>query len=65
MEGRARPDGHSTAAEAAKVAKAANVRKLVLTHISARYRDPSVLLKEARRIFRNTVVARDLMIMEL
>ena len=65
LEGRARPDGHSTAAEAAKVAKAASVRKLVLTHISARYRDPSVLLKEARRIFRNTVVARDLMIMEL
>jgi len=64
LEEKARPDGHSTAAQAAKVAKAAKVRELVLTHISARYRDPSVLLREARRIFQNTVVARDLMTME-
>ncbi len=62
---KARPEGHSTAAQAAKIAKAAKVRKLVLTHISARYRDPSVLLREARRIFRNTVVAHDLMALEL
>jgi len=36
-----------------------------LTHISARYQDPSVLVREARKTFRNTVVARDLMIIEL
>jgi len=61
---KARPDGHSTAAEAATVARTAKVRKLLLTHISARYRDPSILLKEARRVFRNTLVAQDLMTIE-
>jgi len=61
LEEKAGPDGHSTASQAAKVAKAARVRKLVLTHISARYRDPSILLREAKKIFRSTVVARDLM----
>jgi len=65
LEEKAHPDGHSTAAQAARVAKAAKVQKLVLTHISARYRDPSVLLREAKKIFRNTVVASDLMTIEL
>jgi len=64
LEEKARPDGHSTAAQAAMVAKAAKVRKLVLTHISARYRDPSILLKEAKKAFRNTLVAQDLMTIE-
>lgn len=65
LEEKAQPDGHSTAAQAAKVAKAAKARKLVLTHISARYRDPSVLLREAKKIFRNTVVASDFMTIEV
>jgi ribonuclease Z len=51
--------GHSTASQAAEVAKAANVRLLVLTHISNRYKDDRVILEQAQRVFQNTIVARD------
>jgi ribonuclease Z len=57
---RAKETGHSTAAEAARVAVEAGVRRLVLTHISPRYtRDAPELLAEAKAIFPETVVARD------
>ena len=57
---RARETGHSTAAEAARIAVEAGARRLVLTHISPRYtRDAPELLAEARAIFPETVVARD------
>ncbi len=57
---RARETGHSTAAEAAKVALDAGVRRLVLTHISSRYnRDAAELLAEAKSVFPETVIARD------
>lgn len=52
---------HSTAEEAATIAKEANVKRLVLTHISARYDDTGPMLAEARAIFPNTDVAEDLM----
>lgn len=52
--------GHSTVADAAGIAKAAGVRQLIITHLSPRYMDTSPLLAEAREIFPNTRIARDL-----
>ncbi|WP_375308119.1 ribonuclease Z [Bradyrhizobium sp. A11] len=54
----ARDYGHLTAAEAAALAAAGNVRQLVLTHLSGRYEDDEILA-EAARIFPNTRIAAD------
>ncbi len=63
---RAKETGHSTAAEAARVALEAGARRLVLTHISSRYnRDTSELLAEAKAVFPETVIARDGMTIEV
>ncbi len=55
---------HSTAAGAAALAKAAEVRLLALTHLSNRYFGPE-LAREAREIFPETVVPRDFDIIEV
>jgi ribonuclease Z len=52
--------GHSTASQAAFIAKQADARKLFLTHISPRYGSPERLEHEARDVFENVVVAEDL-----
>jgi ribonuclease Z len=56
---RARETGHSTAHQAARIAKLANVKKLMLGHFSARYPDNQSLLDEAREIFPNTILANE------
>lgn len=57
---RAAETGHSTAAEAARVASEARVRQLALTHVSARYSSNAAELeREARQLFANTIMARD------
>ncbi|MER8488358.1 ribonuclease Z [Mesorhizobium australicum] len=54
----ARDYGHLTAAEAASLAAASDVKQLVLTHISGRYRDEEILA-EAVQAFANSLVATD------
>ena len=48
---------HSTATQAAEIAKRAQVKKLVIGHFSARYKDLNMLLEEARAHFSNTELA--------
>src|SRR5215208_6392159 len=55
---RASDTGHSTAAQAAELARDAGVRLLALTHLSTRY-FPREIRDEARAVFPNTVVPRD------
>jgi len=57
----AREYGHSTAAQAARTAREAGARRLLITHFSTRYPDPAILLEEARAIFPETILAEDLM----
>ena len=52
--------GHSTALEAAKIARKANVKKLILGHFSNRYHDLSVFLNEACEIFPETYLPEQL-----
>jgi ribonuclease Z len=54
----ARRFAHLTAARAARLARDADVHRLVLTHVSRRYREAEII-DEARSIFPETVVARD------
>jgi ribonuclease Z len=61
---RAQETSHSTAREAAQVAKTAGVRMLAVTHLSSRYFGPEIA-REAREIFPETVVPRDFDIIEI
>ncbi|MBN1251589.1 MAG: ribonuclease Z [Bacteroidales bacterium] len=55
MKDRAKNTYHSTALQAAEIAKMANVKKLLIGHFSSRYKDISILENEARSIFENTL----------
>lgn len=56
----ARDYGHSTAAQAARTARDAGAHQLLITHFSTRFPDAAPLLAEARAIFPNTILAEDL-----
>lgn len=62
---RAKETFHTTAPQAAEIAKAAQVKKLVIGHYSARYEDESILLKEASEIFPQTMLAQENLKIEL
>lgn len=57
MEERAHTTYHSTAKEAAEIAKEAGVGKLVLGHFSARYRELDIILEEAKSVFADSELA--------
>lgn len=61
----AQPRGHSTSAEAARIAQMAGAERLILGHFSKRYRDESPLINEAKEIFPNTILANDGMRIDL
>ena len=61
---RARQTGHSTARQAAELARGAGVSLLALTHLSSRYFAP-VIEKEAREAFERSVVPRDFDVIEV
>ena len=63
--GQAAEFGHSTAAEAAEVARRAGVTQLFLVHISPRYEDAQLLEAEARSIFPSTKAAEDFEMFEV
>lgn len=52
---------HSDVKKAAELAKLANVKKLILTHISRRYTDTKDLEDQAKELFPNTIIAKDMM----
>jgi len=57
---------HSTSVDAAIDAKKMNAKQLILTHISSRYQEDALkLLEEAKEIFPNTILAEDLLKLEL
>lgn len=64
-QARAKETFHTTAAQAATIAREANAKKLVIGHFSARYEDESVLLKEAREVFPETILARETLCISL
>jgi ribonuclease Z len=57
LQSRAVETFHSTAKEAALIAEKAEVKKLLLGHFSARYRELDILLNEAKSVFQNTELA--------
>jgi ribonuclease Z len=65
LEEKANRYGHSSSRQAAMVAKEANVGLLVLTHMSPRYEDPTVLLDEAKAVFERVQLAEDFAEIEL
>jgi ribonuclease Z len=62
---RAKETYHSSARQAALIAQAAHVKKLIIAHFSARIMDENILLKEAKEVFPHTVLADEGMVFKL
>ena len=56
---------HLTAGQAGRLAALAGVKQLLLTHISARYKEPQILLDQATAEFPNTLLAEDTLVLEI
>ena len=61
LKDKAKAFKHLTSEDAANIAKKSKSKKLILTHFSQRYKDTERLVKEAKKIFKNTVDAKDFM----
>ena len=55
----AKERGHSTAADAALIAQAAEAERLIIGHFSSRYKSADLLLDEAKAVFENTQLAEE------
>ena len=62
---RAKETYHSSARQAAQIAKAAQVKKLVIAHFSARITDENILLNEAREVFPDIILANEGMVLKV
>ncbi|MGI0082648.1 MAG: MBL fold metallo-hydrolase, partial [Nitrosopumilaceae archaeon] len=65
LKEKAQENYHSTAKEAAELAKKAGVSNLILTHFSTRYEDAEVLVAEAKTIHNSVIAAKDLLEIEI
>jgi len=65
MKEKATETCHSTAKQAALLAKNANVKNLILTHFSARYKDERQHLEEAKKIHASVITSKDLLEVEI
>ena len=65
IEAKANEYGHSTAQQAAQIAKKAGVKKLFLVHISPRYKEGKLLEEDAKKVFEKSYVTHDFMEIEV
>lgn len=56
---------HLTAEQAGDIAKKADVKKLVLTHFSQRYKDVTEIEDEVKKVFKDSICAKDFLVLEL
>lgn len=59
MAEKARQRGHSTASQAARIARLAGAKQLIIGHFSKRYKSEDLLLEQARQVFPNTIAANE------
>ena len=59
MKDRAKKTQHSTAKDAATIAKEAHIKRLIIGHFSARYNEIKNFEEEAKAIFENTIAVND------